>query len=109
MASTPDFNENSPDAMFSRILAEMKADRVDRQRFRKEVRNRFAAGTLRMNAQDATLAEIKEQTTRTNGRVTKLENERRLLLAKIAGATLVISALATAAIWLYEHGARVTF
>lgn len=104
-----DFNEKSADAMFTRILAEIKADRVARTAFRKEVRNRFAAGTLRMNEQDGILAEIKEQTTRTNGRVTKLENERRLLLAKIAGASLVISALATAAIWLYEHGVRLVF
>lgn len=98
--SAPRYDPHSNNAMFARILAEMDADRRDRQSFREEVRGRFDRGTERMDAQDALMLEIRAETKKTNGRVTRLEQGRRLLWAKITGGAAVVGAL----VWLLEKG-----
>ncbi len=70
-----DFNPNSTDATFSRILS-------------------------RMDYQDRLLLEIREQTTKTNGRVTALERDRWYQRGIIAGISIVISA---AWAWITNH------
>jgi nitrogen fixation/metabolism regulation signal transduction histidine kinase len=57
-----DFNPNSTDSMFARVLQ-------------------------RMDAQDKMLEEIRTQTTKTNGRVTALEQERWYQRGVIAAIT----------------------
>jgi len=54
-----DFNPKSPDAMFAKILTRL--DQQDKDTEKRHQENK------------ATLVEIREQTTLTNGRVTKLE------------------------------------
>jgi cytochrome P450 len=48
--------------------------------------------------------EIHGEVKRTNGRVTRLEDSDRIRLAKMAGAAAIASTIATALIWLLEHG-----
>lgn len=87
------FDPSSHDSMFARILAEMEADRQQRAEFRAEVRERFDRSGARMD-------EIHIEVKKTNGRVTRLENLRRNIGAKIAGAVFIFSVL----LWFYEHG-----
>jgi predicted phage gp36 major capsid-like protein len=98
------FNPQSHDSMFARILAEMQADRTARENFRTEVRDRFDKGAERMDALDTKIDAVHSETRKTNGRVTKLETDRKLILAKIAGATAIITAL----YWLHEKGLLAT-
>lgn len=63
-----DYNPNSSDSMFARVLQ-------------------------RMDAQDQILEEIRSQVTKTNGRVTVLEHEKwyqRGIIAAITGAVILI-------------------
>jgi hypothetical protein len=83
--------------MFARILVELEQDRQTREDFRREVRERFEKGAARMD-------EIHGEVKRTNGRVTRLEDSDRIRVAKIAGAAAIAGTLATALIWLIEHG-----
>jgi hypothetical protein len=98
----------STDSMFATILAQLEADARERTQFRDDIKKRFEDGTERMDKQDLLLERIEAQTTKTNGRVTKLEGQAKVLVAKIAGGLLVLGALARACVWLYEHGYRVT-
>lgn len=63
-----DYNPNSPDSMFARVLQ-------------------------RMDAQDKILEEIRTQVTKTNGRVSVLEHEKwyqRGIIAAITGGVIMI-------------------
>lgn len=92
-----DYNPHSPDAMFATILQRLnERDKVD-QEFREEVRERFDEGTMRMRR-------IEEQTTKTNGRVTRLEGNRKILAAKLAGAVLAGAGIIKLLLWLHENG-----
>ena len=95
-----DFEPRSTDAMFARLIAEAEADRQARADFREAVLARFDDGAARMDSLGVEIAAVKEQTTKTNGRVSKLEARERQLLAKLAGARLVLGALA----WAMERG-----
>lgn len=73
--------------MFAKILAKQDADAASREAFRNEIRERFDRGSARMDAQDSVLAAIKEQATKTNGRVTRIEEaelNRRIELLELA-------------------------
>lgn len=94
--------------MFAKILERLDQQTAERDEFRQAVIKRFDEGTERMAAQDAVLDEIKIQTTKTNGRVLKLETKWRVVTTKILGAILVLCALWRGALWLYEQGFRIT-
>lgn len=79
--------------MFSRILTELENDRTSREEFRREVRDRFDAGSARMD-------EIHSEVRKTNGRVTRLENAKKAAMAKLAGALAILSCL----FWAWEKG-----
>jgi predicted nuclease with TOPRIM domain len=95
-----EFNPQSHDSMFAKILSEMESDRRARAEFREEVRASFKKGSERMDALDGRLAEVHTETRKTNGRVTKLENRYNLQLAKLAGAATILGAL----LWAFEKG-----
>ena len=81
------FEPRSIDAMFATIIAKQAADAASREAFRNEIRERFDRGSARMDAQDTVLAAIKEQATKTNGRVTRIEESelnRRIELLELA-------------------------
>ncbi len=98
------FDPQSHNALFATILAEMKADREERAAFRKQVLERFDAGTARMDAQDGLLAEIKTQTLKTNGRVTALETRWKVVVARVVGGATVITFLWQAFAFALEKG-----
>lgn len=98
-----DFNPRSTDSMFATLIAEIKAQESDREAFRTEVRQRFIRGAERMTEQDKLLVEIKVQTLKTNGRVTKLEQGWKILSAKALGAVAVFTVLVKALMWAYEN------
>ena len=91
------FDPSSPDAMFARILAELDHDRKDRAAFRAD------QNTQLKEIRDE-LAEVRIQTTKTNGRVTKIETTDKVRLAKVAGVVLALGV----AVWLFEHGWTLT-
>lgn len=81
------FKPNSIDSMFATIIAKQEADTTSREAFRSEIRERFDRGSARMDAQDSVLAAIKEQATKTNGRVNRIEEAeltRRIELLELA-------------------------
>ena len=81
------YEPRSVDAMFAKIIAKQESDTTSRDSFRIEMRERFDRGSARMDAQDVVLAAIKEQATKTNGRVTRIEDAelaRRLELLELA-------------------------
>ena len=69
------FNPNSVDAQLATIISELV-------RQKESSDERHAENTNVLNA-------IREQTTKTNGRVSKLENSRKYFLGWIAGASAV--------------------
>ena len=71
------YDPQSTDAMFSRII-----ERLDRQ--------------------DEVLKRIEAQTTKTNGRVSKLENWRTEIAAKVAVISGGVSALVGGVAWLLQ-------
>ena len=103
-----DFNPMSTDSMFATILAQLEADAKERTQFRADIKQRFDDGTARMDKQDIILVRIEAQTVKTNGRVTKLEGQAKILVAKIAGGLMVLGALVKVLVWLYENGFRLT-
>ena len=95
--------------MFATLVAEMKAQsaelksqEADREAFRLEMRTRLIRGAERMAAQDAILAEIKTQTLKTNGRVTKLEQGWKILCAKAIGAVAALTIVVKILLWAHE-------
>lgn len=69
----------SVDAMFATLIAESRANNT--------------AVMLRMSSQDLELAKIREQTTITNGRVTKIEQRERDRNVRIAAMVAAYSSL----------------
>lgn len=94
-----EFNPRSTDSMFATIIAQNAA-------FQTEVRKRFDAGTERMDAQDAVLLEIKTQTQKTNGRVTRLENGWKIITAKAVGAITAVAVAYKVLAWLVMNGVQ---
>jgi hypothetical protein len=99
-----DYNPNSPDALFSRIIARLDADAEARKEFRTQILTRLDDGTKRMDAQDQALERIEVQALKTNGRVTVLEKKWKHVAAKIATAATVLAAVGQALLWLAEKG-----
>jgi len=97
-----DFNPRSADSMFATLIAEMKAQNAAREAFRDEVRQRFTRGAERMTEQDKILTEIKIQTLKTNGRVTKLEQGWKILCAKAIGAVAALTIVIKTLLWAHE-------
>jgi hypothetical protein len=97
-----DFNPRSTDSMFATLIAEMKAQELERADFRDEIRTRFIRGAERMTKQDNILEEIKAQTLKTNGRVTRLERGWKLLCAKALGAVAALTIVIKALLWAHE-------
>ena len=98
------FDPQSTDAMFARILAENAADRERREEFRAQILARFDAGDARMDAQDVMLGEIRAETRKTNGRVTRLEGHWKTVAAKIAGAATALYAIGQIVLYALEKG-----
>ncbi len=73
-----DYNSNSTDAMFSRLMA-------------------------RLDGQDKTLEEILREVRRTNGRVTRLETARAVNAGKVA----LISFLASGVVGILAWGVKI--
>lgn len=69
--------------MFSRILSELQSDREDRENFRLDVKRQFDQGASVMEALRKDLAEVRIQTTKTNGRVLASEGEIQGIKAHI--------------------------
>lgn len=106
-----DYNPNSPDALFSRIIARLDADAAARaadakarEIFRGEILTRFDEGTKRMDEQDKALGRIEFQALKTNGRVTALEQKWKHVAAKIATAATILYAVGQVLLWLIEKG-----
>jgi hypothetical protein len=84
-----DYNPQSTDAVLSRIL-----QRLDEQDKASE------ANTTRfLNV----LGDIRDQTTKTNGRVTSLERWRTEVRSKVAVIAIIVSGTGTAIAWAAEH------
>lgn len=76
-----EFNPNSMDAQFATLHARLT--------------NQTEAWNRRMDGQDELLQEICTQTKTTNGRVTKIETERKAEKAWVAGAAVVAGGIGT--------------
>lgn len=85
----PDFNPNSSDAVFSRIL-----QRLEEQ---DSVASKTRVEFLQV------LGDIKEQTTKTNGRVGKLERWQTEVKAKVAVVAMAASGVVSFLAWLIDH------
>jgi hypothetical protein len=72
------YDQNSPDAMFSRIME--KLDKLDHKTDRIEV-----------------------QTNLTNGRVGGLERWRDVITAKVVGITIATSTILSAIVWAIQR------
>lgn len=99
-----DYNPNSPDALFSRILERLDADAKARENFRTQILKRLDDGTTRMDSQDQALARIEIQALRTNGRVTALEKKWKHVAAKIATGATVLYGVGQFLFWIFEKG-----
>jgi hypothetical protein len=101
---SPQFNPTSTDALLATLIANQQAEQKSREEFRAEVRERFDRGSERMDRQDAILKGILEQATRTNGRVTRLEDgdtTRRLDMLEAAEISTRADIIrAKTALWL---------
>ena len=84
-----DFNPNSHDAMLAKIL-----ERIDEAERRSVEYRRELKGTV---------DRILEQATKTNGRVTSLEDWRTSTKARLAAISAAISASIALAAWLVDH------
>jgi len=73
-----DYNPNSPDALFSRVMN-------------------------RLDNQDQTLAQILAEVRKTNGRVTKLETAEAVTKGKVAMVSALVSAMVGFAGWLWTN------
>lgn len=82
-------NLQSVDAMFATLLADGK----HLKEFLIE----------RLDHQDTALAELKTQTTKTNGRVSALEHFRDNILAKVTGFVMAISLVGAVLVWVFEQ------
>ena len=87
--SNGDFNPNSADAVFSRIL-----QRLDQQDALAEKRN---------TEQTQFLKEIKEQCVKTNGRVTSLEKWKAVVTAKVTTVSALVSSTVAVIAWAISH------
>ena len=84
-----DFNPNSPDAVFARILAKLE----EQNRSASETRAEFLA----------ILTEIRAEVKKTNGRVSAIERWRAELKGKTATLATVVSCTVGLAAWLLER------
>ena len=75
------YDPNSLDSMFSKVLQKLEA-------------------------QDQILAEIKEQVTKTNGRVTDLEFWKKEVMAKVGWLASIVSFVASATLIFLERLVR---
>jgi hypothetical protein len=83
------YDENSNDAMFSRILG-----RLDQQA--KETAA-FRADLLQV------LGELRNEVKQTNGRVLSLERWRDVITAKVAVISVVVSFIMGGIAWAFNH------
>jgi cytochrome c-type biogenesis protein CcmH/NrfG len=84
-----DFNPNSPDAVFSRILAKLE----EQNRSASETRSEFLA----------ILTEIRAEVKKTNGRVSAIERWRAEIKGKTAMLATAVSAAVGLGAWLVER------
>lgn len=83
--SNDQVNLNSVDAMFARLIAQQDGN--------------HKAVMLRLDGQDTTLGRIEVQATKTNGRVTALEQNERDRKVRFATLAAVFSALGGGMVW----------
>lgn len=91
------YDPNSVNAMFATLLERMKQaerdrldDRSERATFRLEIKNELGA--------------IKEQVTKTNGRVTKLEQFKQSVTVRVATITAVVGGIGGIISWAVSLG-----
>ena len=87
-----DFNPNSSDSMFARVL-----ERMDQSEQKVTATNAEFLGVLR---------EIRDEARRTNGRVGSLEAWRENVRGRVAVAASVVSGIVAVAAWVIERLAR---
>lgn len=83
-----EYNPNSVTATLARL--------IERQEAMKDLL------IERANRHDETLARIEEQATKTNGRVTRLERERDITKAKVAGIAVTLGAVGSLIGWAFS-------
>lgn len=93
--STQEFNPHSVNAMFATLIERMNQDKEDRATFRLEIKEELGA--------------IKEQTTRTNGRVTKLEQFKQSVTVRVATVTAVVGGIGGVISWAVSLGLHRVF
>ena len=79
MSEGNDFNPNSTDAVFSRILQRLSDQDVERKKMSDDVM--------------VVLQEIRAEVRKTNGRVTRLEHWQTMINARVATIAFLVSAL----------------
>ena len=83
------YDENSPDAMFSRILTRLDQQAKDTESHRKEL--------------IAVLSDVRNEVKATNGRVRSIERWRDVITAKVAVISAVTSFFMGGIAWAANH------
>jgi hypothetical protein len=76
--------------MFATLLERMKADKEERATFRLEIKEELSL--------------IKDQTTKTNGRVTKLERFKESVVVRVATVTAIVGGIGGIISWAVSLG-----
>lgn len=83
------YDENSTDAMFSRILTRLDQQAKDTESHRKEL--------------IAVLSDVRTEVKATNGRVRSIERWRDVITAKVAAISAITSFLMGGIAWAANH------
>lgn len=83
------YDENSTDAMFSRIIGRLDQQAKDTENHRREL--------------IAVLSEVRNEVKATNGRVRSIERWRDVITAKVAAISAITSFLMGGIAWAANH------